>query len=228
LIIRHWASARGRELFQVTIADQRSVTTEAETKACIETAFAAIRRAGLPLEHIVRSRIWACDAEARRRASDTRRAELAGPLRGASASFIAPTRLPDDATVMIDLLVLRASAPGIEKAISEYDPPVAPPEFVALDGMVFLSGNTDSAPTFDNQLTRIGTKIDASLRKAGAPWSSVVQVSAFMSETLDQDSARKQIKGRFPELSCRFEVTSVAGFSAAEKLVEIEVTADMR
>jgi enamine deaminase RidA (YjgF/YER057c/UK114 family) len=228
LIIRHWTSARGRELFQVTVAGQRSSTTEAETKACIETAFAAIRQAGLPLQHIVRSRIWARDAEARRRASDTRRVELAGTLRGASASFFAAARLPDDATVTMDLVVLRASAAAAGKAIAEYDPPIAPPEFVALDGMVFLSGNTDSGPGFDNQLTRIRNKIDASLRKAGAPWSSVVHVSAFMSETLDQDSARKQIKDRFPELSCPFAVTSVTGFSAPEKLVEIEVTADLR
>lgn len=227
MILQKWMSTQRRDVFQVGVAGERSATTEAETRAAIEAAFATIQQAGLPLEHIVRSRIFARDAEARRRASDTRRAELAGPLRGASASFVAPARLPDDATVMIDLVVLRVRAPAAAKAVSEYGPPVAPPEFVALDGMVFLSGNTDSSPAFADQLTRIRAKIEASLRKAAAPWSKVVQVAAFVSDTLDQDDARKQVRALFPEVSCAFETTSVAGFSAAEKLIEIEVTAEL-
>ncbi|HEX2726957.1 MAG TPA: RidA family protein [Beijerinckiaceae bacterium] len=223
-----WIRGHGRELFRVTVTDRRAASVEAETRACLEAAFAAIRETGLPLEHIVRSRLWTRDAEARRRASDTRRAELAGRLRGASASLIAPARLPADTSVAIDLIVLRAGAPTAEKAIAEYDPPIAPPEFVSLDGMVFLSGNTSTAPGFDTQLTRIQSQIHTSLGKTGGTWSRVVHVSAFVSETLDQDGARRQIRERFPELACPLEMTSVAGFSAPEKLVEIEVTADLR
>ena len=228
MIAQSWTMARGRELFRVTVPGRRSNSVEAETRACLEAAFAAIRRAGLPIAHIVRSRLWARDTEVRRRASDTRRVELAGLLRGASASLVAPAHLPDDATVMIDLLVLRASSPAAEKAIAEYDPPIAPPEFVALDGMVFLSGNTDTTPSFDSQLVQVRSKIHASLRKTGATWGSVMHLSAFVSEALDQDGARGQIKDCFPELSCPFDVATVTGFSAPEKLVEIEVTADLR
>ena len=227
MIIYDWTLVDGRELFRVTVAGGRAATVEAETKGCLEAAFAAIRQAGLPLEHIVRSRLWTRDADVRRRASDTRRAELGGRLRGASASLIAPARLPDGASMMIDLVALRAGA-TTEKTIAEYDPPIAPPQFVTLDGMVFLSGNTSTAPGLGTQLTRIGGQIHASLGKARATWGSVVHVSAFVSETLDQDGARRQIRERFPELACPFEMTSVAGFSAPEKLVEIEVTADLR
>ena len=228
MIAHDWVVAHGRELLRVSVAGRRMASVEAETAACLEAAFAAIRDAGLPLEHIVRSRLWARDAEARRRASDTRRAALAGGLRGASASLIAPTRLPDDASVAIDLIVLRAGAPTAAKTIAEYAPPIAPPEYVTLDGMVFLSGNTSTAPGFDTQLTRIRSQIQGSLGKAGATWGSVVHVSAFVSETLEQDSARRQIGERFSELACPLEVTRVAGFSAPEKLLEIEVTADLR
>ncbi|HEY7385128.1 MAG TPA: Rid family hydrolase [Beijerinckiaceae bacterium] len=228
MIAHDWRVAHGRELFRVTAVGRRAASIEIETAACLDAAFAAIREAGLPLEHIVRSRLWARDAEARRRASDTRRAMLADRLRGASASLIAPTRLSDDASMAIDLIVLRAGAPATEKTIAEYDPPIAPPEYVALDGMVFLSGNTSTAPGFDTQLARIHDQIHASLGKAGATWSSVVHVSAFVSGTLDQDGTRRQIRDRFPKLACPFEVASVGGFSAPEKLVEIEVTADLR
>jgi hypothetical protein len=131
MIAHSWISAHGRELFRVTAVGRRAASVEDETRACIEAAFAAIREVGLPLEHIVRSRLWARDADARRRASDTRRAALAGPLRGASASLIAPARLPGDANVTIDLIVLCAGTPTAEKTIAEYDPPVAPPEFVS-------------------------------------------------------------------------------------------------
>jgi enamine deaminase RidA (YjgF/YER057c/UK114 family) len=93
--------------------------------------------------------------------------------------------------------------------------------------MIVLSGNTSTAPRFATQLSRIRNQIHASLGKTGATWSSIVHLSAFLSETLDQASARRQIRDRFPDLLCPFEATCVAGFSAPEKLVEIEVTANL-
>jgi enamine deaminase RidA (YjgF/YER057c/UK114 family) len=93
--------------------------------------------------------------------------------------------------------------------------------------MVFLSGNTASSPGFQEQLAEVRRKIENGLRKAETPWSKIVQVSAFVSIGLDQNSARQQIAAHLGGLPYPFRATAVAGFSSPEKLVEIEVTADL-
>jgi len=227
LIVRNWTFAGTRELFEISVSGEPAGSVEVETKAAIALGFRVLKEAGFAPEHIVRSRLWARDAEARRCASDTRRTELAGLLRGASASFCHAERLPENSTMMIDLMALRTNAAADSKIIREYEPPIVPPQFVVLDGMVFLSGNTDQSPTFAEQLRTIRGKIEDGLRNAGASRDQMMQVCVFLSTSLDPRTARGQIAAEFGELSCPLEVTSVSGFSAPEKLVEIEVTADL-
>jgi enamine deaminase RidA (YjgF/YER057c/UK114 family) len=228
VIAQSWISSRGRELFRVSVTSAHSGSTETETKSAIAAAKGALDEAGLETDQIVRSRIWARDAEARRQASDVRRAALAGTSRGASASFIDPARLPEHSTMMIDLVALKTPGLTGDKIIAEYDPPVAPPEFVTLDGMVFLSGNTDSSAGFAQQLRAIRTKIENGMRRADAPWDKIVQVSAFVSLAEDQAGARRKIAALMGGLRCPLLTSAVAGFSSPEKLVEIEVTVDLK
>jgi enamine deaminase RidA (YjgF/YER057c/UK114 family) len=226
LIVRKWSSVGTRPVFEVPIAGERSASIEAETEAAIAAGFRVLTEEGIAPEQIVRSRIWGRDAEARRRASDVRRNMLAGLKRGASASFFHPERLPENSSLMIDLIALPAGATATSKIIKEYAPPIAPPQFVTLDGMVFLSGNTDESPAFADQLRTIRHKIEEGLRNAQARQSQIVQVSAFLSASLPH-SAREHIDAEFGKPGRALQITTVSGFSAPAKLVEIEVTADL-
>jgi enamine deaminase RidA (YjgF/YER057c/UK114 family) len=226
-VSRSWQSARGRDLLTVSVAGQRADgEAAAQSRAAIGRALDAVAAAGFRPEHIVRSRLWARDAVARAAASDERRALLAGDKRGGSASFFDPERFAGDGDMIIDIIALRAPA-AARKTIVEYEPPIAPPLFVSLDGMVFLSGNTDISPAFADQIARIGDKIDRTLAKTGATWPQVVTLSAFLAKSVDPATARAAIARRFPGLACPIEINGVVGFSAPEKLIEIETTADL-
>ncbi len=226
-VSRSWHSAGGRDLLEVSVAAAGQGDAQQQSRAAIERALAEIAAAGLRSEHIVRSRIWARDAAARTAASDVRRALLAGDKRGGSASFFDAERFAADGDVIIDIIALRAPA-AARKSIVEYEPPIAPPLFAALDGMVFLSGNTDVSPAFADQIQRIGDKIDRTLAKTGATWPQVVTLSAFLAKSVDPAVARAAISARFPGLACPIGIRTVDGFSAPEKLIEIETTADLR
>lgn len=226
-VSRLWRAAGDRELFQVSVAGAGGGDLAAQSRAAIETALDEIGKAGFVAGHIVRSRLWARDAAARTAASDVRRALLAGDKRGGSASFFDPERMAAGSDMAIDILALRAPADA-RKRVVEYDPPIAPPLFVALDGMVFLSGNTDISPAFADQVARIGGKIERALGQAGAAVPQVVALSAFVAKSVDPAAARAAIAQRLPGLACPIEIASVAGFSAPEKLIEIETAADLR
>ncbi|MFN4282516.1 MAG: Rid family hydrolase [Alphaproteobacteria bacterium] len=226
-VARLWRECAGRELFQVSVAGARGGELAAQSRAAIEKALEEIGKAGFAAGHIVRSRLWARDAAARTAASDVRRALLAGEARGASASFFDAERMAAESDMAIDILALRAPA-AVRKIVVEYDPPITPPLFVVLDGMVFLSGNTDISPAFADQVARIAGKIERALAKAGAALPQVVALSAFVAKSVDPAAARAAIAERLPGLACPIEIASVIGFSASEKLIEIETTATLK
>ncbi len=218
---RNWFPLAHLQAFNVTVAFPCNGDPAGECAAAFDAALAEIAAHGAPEPQIIRSRIWARDADLRRIASDARLKALAGQRRAASASFIAPERMPAGADVVIDVVSVGSAE---RKTIHEYDPAIAPPMFVKLDGLIFVSGNTDISPAFNQQLERICGNIGRSLTTAGAGWKNIIRVDAFISKSLDWERARADIAARFP---AGLSMTTVEGYSAAEKLVELEVTASL-
>ena len=216
-IQRNWSRLAGFEIFEVAIAGR--VSTDADLAPLYAAALAEADASGIASPKAARNRIWTRDAAMRRRASDARLIAFSGDRRGASASFVAPERLPDGIDLVIDLLAI-GGAPA--KRVVEYEPRIAPPRFVAFGDLVFLSGNTDVSPAFDAQLDVICRNIGESLAIAGARWRDIVRVDVFHHKSLDGAKTRAAVNARFPT-SARF--TTVEGYSAPEKLIEIEVTA---
>jgi len=217
-IMRNWSMLAGTRSFNVLVGAAGGTDAPADFRYAFERAVKECEAAGFAGSNIVRSRIWARDSATRQIASNVRLEMLAGARRAASASFIASERMPPS----IDLIADIVAFDGGEKIIREYEPAIAPPMFVKLGGFVFLSGNTDVSATFDEQLEVILSKISRSLEVAGTAWAKIVKVDAYVAQSIDLASAWSEISARFP---CPVAMTSVEGYSAPEKLVEIEVTA---
>jgi enamine deaminase RidA (YjgF/YER057c/UK114 family) len=161
----------------------------------------------------------------RSRASDCRRALLIGPLRGSSSSFCDAERLPGHARMSLDLMAIRPRDPQARKVVRDYEPAIAPPMFVSLDRMVFLSGLTDTMAALDDQIPAIAQAIRHSLRQAGSKITAAKRVDVFLAKSEDPARAMKLIAAEFPDLPCPLGLTTVEGYSAPEKRIEIEVTA---
>jgi enamine deaminase RidA (YjgF/YER057c/UK114 family) len=216
-----------RELLQVSVAGEPGVPIEAQARRAIERAVAEVEAAGLPAGHIVRSRLWARDSAARAAASDARLAVLAGPRRAASSSFIDPARLPAGVDMAIDLVALSSRAAHGAKVIREYAPPIAPPQLVVLDGLLVLSGDTDRSPGLERQMASIRAKLDATLEAGGGRWEQAISIAVYLSRQLPDGAGRRAFEACFPFTHCTRTFTHVDGYSNPEKLVEIEVTADL-
>ena len=219
MIEKSWTEIAGSRLMHVRVGG--AVDPEVSTSAnhLIETALAELAVAGFAGDRLVRSRVWARDATLRRIASDARLALLQGSRRAASSSFITPTRLPDGIDAAVDLSAMEGTG---EKIVQEYEPRIAPPRYLKRDGLVFLSGITDTTGEFGAQLETVVGLIGKSLAAAGADWSSILDVKAFVHQSVGWAQAHEAIRAHFP---CAVEMTSVEGYSAPEKRLEIEVTA---
>jgi enamine deaminase RidA (YjgF/YER057c/UK114 family) len=226
MLQQRWTWRAGRETIHIRVASQGAGSVAAEARAALEVAIQAVEKAGFSRGQITRSRLWAADAKARTEASDVRRDFLSGDLRSASASFWGAEILPDGARVMIDVEALRPLS-NATKTVVEYSPVITPPAFVTLDGMVSLSGNTDESDGLEAQVAAIAEKIRASLAKAGASPAKIVTLSAYLSASQNPATAHALIRRALPEADCPLVISTVHGFSAAKKLVEIEVDAEI-
>ena len=222
---RTWNSIDGRDALTVTVGGDGAGTVEQEAQAALDRTISEIVKAGLTRSQVVRGRLYALDRTSRQEASDIRRATLVGPLRCGTSSFIDTERLPKGCRVIMEVTAIKPRDPTAQKVVREYEPVIAPPMFATLDGLVFLSGNTDESATFEAQLGAIRGKIDASLKAAGTDISKAVAVSAFMSKTIDIHAGRKAIAAALSGATCPIVLTTVEGYSAPTKLIEIEVTA---
>ena len=215
----------GREHLLVSVSVSAASIADEPRRAMTE-ALALIESSGFSTGHLVRSRLFARDANARRIASDIRVEMLKGALRAASSSYIDPSRLPDNANICVDLVAVRAPA-SEQKVVREYQPLIAPPMFVAVGDMVYVSGCTDESEGFDAQIANVRSYIARNLEAAGAGWSNVVGVSAHVSRKIDAGEAWRKLNGLFPDLHGPLSLSPVDGYSAPAKLIEIEATAKL-
>lgn len=215
-----------REHLMVSVAGRGGASVADEARSAIEAALGLVSGAGFSSWRLVRSRLFARDADARRIASDLRVDMLEGELRAASSSYIDPARLPEESNVAVDLVAVRAPADA-RKIMREYDPPIAPPMFVSVGDMVYVSGCTDISDGFETQFANVRSNIGRNLSAAGASWNNVVGVSAFVSRKIDADEAWRRLSALFPDLKNSLSLSPVDGYSAPEKLIEIETTAKL-
>jgi enamine deaminase RidA (YjgF/YER057c/UK114 family) len=186
---------------------------------------------GFSLDDTVRTRLWGRDRTARDGGSGVRMQVLAGRVRAASSSYIAPHHFDAAGAVAVDLWAMQG---GAQKTVKEYDPPIVPPRYITTRGLVFLSGVTWDTGTLDEQLDVILPRITGSLQHAGASWAHVVKLSCFLhrSQTVPVLQAGLQrVLGAEGgtllggEASAAVEYSFVDGYSTPGKLIEIETTA---
>ncbi len=213
----------GRECVAVSCEGAAGVAGDAGVDGILDRVAAAIGRLGFSLDNTVRTRLWARDRESRNLGSRARSRRMSGGARSASSSYIHPAHLDSDARVALDLLAMRS---GAAKKRVEYDPPLVPLRYLDLEGRIFLSGVTATTGDLPQQTREICGLIGASLEHAGTSWEQVVKVSFFLHHEADMAALRRafhaaaQVPAEYT--ACSF----VEGYSAAGKLIEVEVTAD--
>jgi len=217
----------GREFVSLSGEAQPLADASEEAQSLFARFDDELRKLGLSLHHVVRTRLWAKDRQSRDLGSQVRVAILSGPARSASSSYIAPGHFDSNGSVALDLLALRPLAPDTRKHIVEYQPPIVPIRFLVYDSIVVLSGVTTVLPTLEAQLDVILARIQDSLHDAGSSWNKVARISFYLHrsqrvETLNETFA-KHVKAKVPQRVYGF----VDGYSSVGKLCEIEVTASV-
>ena len=219
LITRH-----GRDFVWLYSEEVRgSDATEATRR--ILTAFSTeLAPFGLSLDDTVRTRLWARDRESRNLGSAERRRILSGQARAASSSYIAPGHFASGGSVALELLALKSSRAS-PKVCREFDPPKVPVRYIIYDAVAFLSGVTIVRPTLVEQAEAIVRSITDSLREAGSAWDKVVEAGFYLHRSESIERLRSCFGSLVQADIPLQEYVMVDGYSAEDKLIEIEVTA---
>ena len=215
----------GMEFIALSCESRPDATATEEAGEIFRRCADDLRQAGLSLDNTVRTRLWGRDRKSRDLGSNVRVKTLSGRARSASSSFIAPGRFDSDGRVALDLLAMRPSRAGIEKALKEYDPPITPLRYLVYDSVVFLSGVTAVLPTLENQLADILPRIAGSLKDSGSSWDKAVKASFLLHRSQKLETLRELFKRHVGAQIPQMEYGFVDGYSAEGKLIEIEVTA---
>jgi len=182
---------------------------------------------GLSLDDTVRTRLWGRSAGDREAASNERRRLLVGRRRAASSSYIAPGRFCTPANVAVELIAMEPHRRKGAKEIVEYEPPIAPPLFVEVDEIVFLSGLCLVEPTLAAVVPKTIAQLGDFMSRAGVGWTDAVLISNYVQREHKLADMERLIAPAVHG-QVRVEYVLVDGHAVAGAHVEIEVTATRR
>ncbi len=225
--IYHWL---GREFVELS-GEARPAASAAEETSDLFRRFAGeLQGLGLSLEHIVRTRIWGRDREARNLATAERAKILAGRASASSSSYVAAHHFDSDAKVGLDLIAMRPSRADARREPVEFEPPRNYLCYLCYDSLVFCSGFTSSAATLELQLSTVLTAIDGALAVAETDWNQVVKLSLFLQRSQRLETLKELLsnpsKLAIPKVRLdRVELGWVDGFAGEKSLIEVETTA---
>ena len=217
--------SNGHEFVSISGEAPAANTAGEEMTALIGQMDAALKEQGLSLADTMRTRLWARDRASRDEASRVRRQTFEGPLRSVSSSFIMSDMFASEARVAMDLLAMRTSHPGLQKQLREYDPPIVPLRYLAVDNVVFLSGVTAVLPTLEDQVLDITRRIGDSLSDAGTGWDKLMIMSCYLHRSQMVAGLTALLRKTLPSEVPFVEIGFADGYSEEGKLVEIETTA---
>jgi enamine deaminase RidA (YjgF/YER057c/UK114 family) len=83
-------------------------------------------------------------------------------------------------------------------------------------------------PTLDEQLDEILPRITGILSDAGTAWDQVINVSGYLHRSQPVEALIERFNKRVKVPIPRMEIAFVDGYSAEGKLIEIEVTAELK
>jgi len=219
---------RGREFVFLSFEAAGGRTATDQMENIFKRMAAELQHMELSLANTIRTRLWAADRESRDQGSLVRKNHNTGPNRAATSSYIAPEHFESDSRVGLDLIALRPSQPSLEKKIVETNPPRVPIDYLIYDGLVVLAGKTVVLPTLSEQLDEILPRITRILASAGTGWERVLQVSCY----LHASQSAAELTAHFDKWVKvpleRMEIGFAQGYSAEGKLIEVEVTAELK
>lgn len=214
-----------REFIELSCEGDGRGTAEQEAQAVFRRMTEALARAGLTLDHVIRTRLWGRDRASRDAGSKVRFATLSGGARAASSSYIAPECFArPEARVALDLVALKTT-PGPRKITHENDPPRMPVRFLTVGSLVVLSGMTNQQATLEAQLADILPRVGKALTDGGSGWSKVALMSCYLHRSQSPEALKSGIAKWTTAWPARLEIGFVDGYSAPGKLIEIETTA---
>ena len=215
----------GRDFIEISCEGDGQGTAKDEAQAVFARMAGELGQYGMTLDHVIRTRLWGRDRASRDAGSDVRFQTLAGGARAASSSYISPSRFENPTgRVALDLVALKCS-PAPHKVIRENEPPRMPVRYMTISDLVVLSGMTSQLPTLEAQLANILTRIGQALTEAGSGWHKVGLLSCYLHRSQSPEALRAGLAKWTTAAPAKLEIGFADGYSAPDKLIEIETTA---
>ena len=215
----------GREFIELSCeGDGRGSATD-EARAVFQHMSDELGHFGMTLDHVIRTRLWGRDRASRDAGSEIRAQILVGGARAASSSYSSTERFENpNGRIALDLVALK-TAPAPRKIIRENEPPRTPIRYMTIGDLVVLSGMTSQLPTLEAQLANILPRIGSALQEAGSDWSKVGLMSCYLHRSQSPEALKAGLAKWTTAAPIKLEIGFSDGYSAPDKLIEIETTA---
>ena len=215
----------GRDFIEMSCEGDGQGSAQDEAQAVFARMSGELRHYGMTLDHVIRTRLWGRDRASRDAGSDVRFQTLSGGARAASSSYISPQRFENPkGRVALDLVALKC-APAPHKVIRENEPPRMPVRYMTIGDLVVLSGMTSQLPTLEAQLANILPRIGQALSEAGSGWHKVGLLSCYLHRSQSPEALKAGLAKWTTATPAKLEIGFADGYSAPDKLIEIETTA---
>lgn len=216
---------RGREFIELSCEGDGHGTATDEAHAVFRRMAEELSQFGLTLDHVIRTRLWGRDPASRDAGSVVRGQTLVGGARAASSSYSTAERFENPrGRIALDLVALK-TIPAPRKTIRENEPPRLPIRYMTIGDLVVLSGMTSQLPTLDAQLANILPRIGSALQEAGSDWSKVGLMSCYLHRSQSPEALKAGLAKWTTAAPAKLEIGFADGYSAPDKLIEIETTA---
>ena len=216
-----------REFVELSGEARTGATVEEETADLLRRFVEELKQLELSWENIVRTRLWCRDRETRTPASVARSKILPSSAKASSASYISLLHFDSNAKVAMDLLAMRPSHPSAERNPAEFEPPRAYLRYLCFDSILFFSGYTSNADTFEVQVSQVLEAVDSSLVAAGTDWGNMAKLTIFLHRSQKLEMLRSLLaKANKLDIS-KIEFGFVDGYAGEKNLLEAEATATL-
>jgi hypothetical protein len=217
-----------REFIEMIGEGKAGVPPDVATQDLFGTFESELRSHGFSLENTARIRVWGRDKDARTLATATRSKILAGQRKAASSSFISQQWFDSDGTAGLELLAMKPTHGAVERRPVDFEPARNYLCYLRYDSVMFYSGYTSTADTFEDQVSEVLKAISGARAISGAlaqDFRKTGRLSVFLHRSQKLSVAKDLLaKVNWLDLA-NVEFRLVDGFAGEKYLLEIEATA---
>lgn len=211
-------------VFLSAVGSRGQGATEEATMACNRLK-QELDKLGCSLEDVVRTTVFTRNQECRPEIGEVRKKMFPQATRPASSSIIVHDFLPKDTLIEIDATAFLSRGKMYKKKGIEFDPPRPYIKALAVEDLLFVSGEGGRGENIEIQMKTAHKRISETLAELGSSWDKVLLLSCYVKKLEWFDTVHKFFRQKTGDKPLFIDMAMADEYAQPEMLIEVEATA---